>query len=89
MLSLPFQSSRFFTCSPWAVCGLLVLACALVMPGQALAKKKKGKGHSSSRASSQMQRSGSEETRIERERRLTRECRGLPNAGACLGYARP
>ncbi|OJU91765.1 MAG: hypothetical protein BGO13_01850 [Burkholderiales bacterium 66-5] len=22
------------------------------------------------------------------ERRLTRECRGMPNAGACLGYAR-
>lgn len=29
------------------------------------------------------------ETTAERERRLTRECRGMPNAGACLGYARP
>ena len=28
------------------------------------------------------------ETTAERERRLTRECRGMPNAGACLGYAR-
>ncbi len=34
-------------------------------------------------------RSPSEETRSERDRRLTRECRGRPNAGACLGYARP
>jgi len=29
---------------------------------------------------------GSGETRGERDRRLQRECRGLPNAGACLGY---
>lgn len=35
------------------------------------------------------QRSTSEETRGERDRRLTRECRGRPNAGACLGYVRP
>ena len=26
------------------------------------------------------------ETYSQRERRLTRECRGLPNAGACRGY---
>lgn len=31
--------------------------------------------------------SPSEESSAQRERRLTRECRGLPNAGACLGYA--
>jgi len=30
---------------------------------------------------------GSGETTSERERRLMRECRGLPNAGACLGFA--
>ena len=35
------------------------------------------------------QRSSSEESRAERDRRLYRECKGLPNAGACLGYARP
>ena len=29
---------------------------------------------------------GSGETRAERDRRLQRECRGLPNSGACLGY---
>ena len=30
---------------------------------------------------------GSEESTAERERRLKRECRGRPNAGACLGFA--
>ena len=29
---------------------------------------------------------GSAETTRERDRRLTRECRGRPNAGACLGF---
>lgn len=32
------------------------------------------------------QRSPSEETPTARDRRLYRECRGMPNAGACLGY---
>lgn len=32
-------------------------------------------------------RSPSEESTSERDRRLYRECRGRPNAGACLGYA--
>jgi hypothetical protein len=30
----------------------------------------------------------SEESRAERDRRLKRECKGRPNAGACLGYTR-
>jgi hypothetical protein len=34
------------------------------------------------------QRSPSEESTAERDRRLYRECKGLPNAGACLGYTR-
>lgn len=33
-------------------------------------------------------RGGSGETTTQRERRLARECRVLPNAGACLGYGR-
>lgn len=32
---------------------------------------------------------GSQETPAQRDRRLKRECKGLPNAGACLGYAKP
>ncbi|MCD2513581.1 hypothetical protein [Comamonas endophytica] len=31
--------------------------------------------------------SPSEESTQQRDRRLARECRGLPNAGACLGHA--
>lgn len=30
---------------------------------------------------------GPAETRSERDKRLLRECRGRPNAGACEGYA--
>ncbi|WP_300554597.1 hypothetical protein [Limnohabitans sp. Rim8] len=30
---------------------------------------------------------GSAENKSEREKRLIRECRGRPNAGACEGYA--
>ena len=30
---------------------------------------------------------GSAESTAERDRRLKRECKGRPNAGACLGYA--
>jgi hypothetical protein len=29
---------------------------------------------------------GSAESRAERDKRLKRECKGRPNAGACLGY---
>jgi hypothetical protein len=32
---------------------------------------------------------GSGETRAERDKRLSRECRGRPNSGLCEGYARP
>lgn len=31
--------------------------------------------------------SSSQETTAERDRRLYRECKGRPNAGACSGYA--
>lgn len=34
------------------------------------------------------QRSASEETRSERDRRMYRECKGMHNAGACRGYTR-
>jgi len=32
---------------------------------------------------------GADGTQAARDRRLTRECRGRPNSGACLGYAKP
>ena len=34
------------------------------------------------------QRSSSEETTAERDRRMYRECKGMHNAGACRGYTR-
>ncbi len=34
------------------------------------------------------QQNHSGESSPERDRRLYRECQGLPNAGACLGYTR-
>ena len=34
------------------------------------------------------QQNHSGESTAERDRRLYRECQGMPNAGACLGYAR-
>lgn len=42
--------------------------------------------HPSRRSTVKESYAGSAETTKERERRLTRECRGRPNAGACLGY---
>ena len=64
--------------------GLLVaLSLALATPAEA---KKKREGQQQS-VRVKHQSTGSGETRAERERRLTRECRGRPNAGACLGFA--
>jgi len=34
-------------------------------------------------------KSPSEESAAAREKRLKRECKGRPNAGACLGFASP
>lgn len=42
---------------------------------------------SKSVAAAPPERTASGETVANRERRLTRECKGRPNAGACLGYA--
>ena len=42
----------------------------------------KGRGGSSVKVTP-----GSEESSAERARRLKRECKGRPNAGACLGHA--
>ncbi|MBK6368115.1 MAG: hypothetical protein IPF65_12940 [Polaromonas sp.] len=49
------------------------------------AKKKKAK---TTRTAKPKMDQGSGETTKERERRLLRECRGRPNAGACEGFTR-
>ena len=67
----------------------LALGCALAGP---LAAKEVGDGAAAARrlpGKVTFHKSSSEESRAERERRLKRECRGRPNAGACLGFTRP
>jgi flagellar basal body-associated protein FliL len=70
----------------------LILAILMTVPAHAetgkpkkpaaaeKAKKKKG-------SAPKFVNSSSQETTAERDRRLYRECKGRPNAGACLGYA--
>ena len=70
----------------------LLLACALALAtpsshaatqdGTTADKPKKKSG-----GAPKIIPSGSEEKPRDRERRLLRECKGRPNAGACSGYA--
>ena len=63
--------------------GLLALAVGWACPPSS--------AHAASRSGSKTRKPpvdrGPAETRAERDRRLQRECRGKPNAGACEGYA--
>lgn len=69
----------------------LVLASIALPPADAWAARKKKKTETTQATSKPVkikrQRSSNAETKAERDRRLLRECKGLPNAGACLGYA--
>lgn len=76
---------------------LLATALALGLlshPGTAQAKR--SKGHTSAAQAPHKkgvrkvtyQRSTSEETPAQRDSRLRRECKGMHNAGACMGYTR-
>ena len=60
---------------------------ALDPPSKSTAKKKvkKPKTQATSKATFVP---GSQETKTERSARLTRECKGEVNAGACTGYTR-
>jgi hypothetical protein len=69
--------------------------CLLALPDAAEAKQtKRSKAGTSESAKKKgvtkvtYQRSPSEESRAERDRRMYRECKGMHNAGACLGYTR-
>lgn len=78
---------------PLSLALCLLLAFGLCAPHAAFAKRKGGAKAAAHAASHKhkvkSQRSPSEESAAERDRRLYRECQGLPNAGACLGYAKP
>lgn len=68
----------------------LLLACALAtaaLAGPSVETVKPAKAKARTARAPKFDR-GWGETTSERERRLYRECQGLPNAGACLGYAR-
>ena len=69
----------------------LLCAAALLCMGADATETKARKPHATQAANAKKVgrikfEKGSGETRAERDRRLQRECRGLPNAGACLGY---
>lgn len=77
----------------WAAAVALALLAGT--PGEATAKSNKN-AHSTTNGKTvkkgvtkiTYQRSSSEETAAQRDRRMYRECKGMHNAGACLGYTR-
>lgn len=64
------------------IIGLLVCAATLALPHAQAATRKSSSGKPPKRPVDK----GPAESRAERDRRLQRECRGKPNAGACEGY---
>ena len=64
----------------------------LASPDLANAKRSASNTHDSAKkkgvTKTTYQRSSSEETTAERDRRMYRECKGMHNAGACRGYTR-
>lgn len=80
-------------CAALACTGHAVAGTAPAVAGQGVkvaaahkAAHKKGK-HAVLKQAQPAERTPSGESVKARERRLLRECRGRPNAGACLGYA--
>jgi len=78
-----------------ALLTISLASCLLANPSAADAEQpKRNKADTSESAKKKgttkvtSQRSSSEESRAERDRRLYRECKGMNNAGACLGYTR-
>lgn len=69
-----------------ALIGLSALLGAGTAPGFA-ASGKRPSGRKSPGRGKPAAPPSSEESRADRERRLSRECRGRANAGACLGFA--
>jgi len=79
----------------YALLPIILALCLLATPGDADAKQSKRSKPGSSESAKKKgvtkvtyQRSSSEESRSERDRRMYRECKGMHNAGACLGYTR-
>lgn len=76
----------------WIFCSMLMLTIPLGSPTTAFANTQSAPNTTAkSPKSTKVKHHGSpsEESAAVRDRRLHRECKGRPNAGACLGYARP
>lgn len=94
----PFALLARQTPAPSRLAALLTIGlslCLLSAPGTAEAtQSKRSKANTSASVKKKgvtkvtYQRSTSEESPSERDRRLYRECKGMHNAGACLGYTR-
>jgi len=91
-LEVLVSSARNASLASLAAAALLL--SGLTMSHDVQAKKHKGHKATASHAASgkgskaNSRPSSSEESRAERERRLLRECHGMPDAGACRGYTR-
>ncbi|RUP34889.1 MAG: hypothetical protein EKK45_02620 [Curvibacter sp.] len=85
MPRLPLQTHSPFSRRQAALLGLSALLSAATAPGFAASGKRPASRKSPGRGKPAAPPS-SEESRADRERRLSRECRGRANAGACLGY---
>ena len=77
-----------------SVIAVAIAACLATHASSADAKKSLGGGAPAASPKKKgvtkvtQQRSPSEETQAERDRRMYRECKGMHNAGACRGYTR-
>jgi len=65
-------------------CALTAVAAQATPASTTAATPKTAQKHKS--GSARLIKNPNHETPAERERRLARECQGMPNAGACLGY---
>ena len=88
----PLRHAIALLALPWALAGMLAAAppqaAAADQTARATAAKApKPRKQGGLRVKDSQNHSG--ETPAQRDRRLLRECKGLPNAGACRGYARP
>lgn len=84
-MSVPLHITRLLLIAMTSLTFAHFSAAAAKAPSQSEKAAKTGKKQNG-KVKIQHIRSGSEETRAERDRRLFRECKGRPNSGACAGY---
>lgn len=74
----------------WGLALLLTISLTAPVTAEAATRARKAKATKTEKSQNKVPRvkfgKDSAETASERDRRLQRECKGRPNAGACLGY---